>query len=360
MHIPDGVLGPQVCMATGALSLGAVGYSLYRLKDRLADRTIPMTGMMASLVFAGQMVNFPISLFGVPAASGHLLGGVLAAVVLGPWAGCLAITLVLLVQCLLFADGGILALGANVLNMAVVGAWGGYAVLDVVRRLLGGGSRGTLAGVVAASWLTVMAGATVFCVELWCSPDIADLNMTNIFSLMAMFHSVIGLGEAVITGGVVSFVLSHRPDLIAEVGGRRSEVGKSGELTATSDLRPSVRRLGLGRPLVAGLTAAVAVAAFLAPFKSDLDDGLETVAQQEFASRTSGEPTALVLGDYRLPLPFADSEESPLWQKLSVALAGVLGVCCVFTIAWLFDRGLKRRLKAGTASSITRPDSGTL
>jgi cobalt/nickel transport system permease protein len=337
MHIPDGVLGPQVCVATGAVALGAVGYSLYRLKDQLADRTIPMTGMMAALVFAGQMVNFPIGLFGVPAASGHLLGGVLAAVVLGPWAGCLAITLVLLVQCLLFADGGILALGANVLNMAVVGAWGGYAVLDVVRRMLGNGFRGTLAGVVAASWLTVMAGATVFCVELWCSPDIAPLNMTNIFAMMAMFHSLIGVGEAVITGGVVSFVLSHRPDLI---------VGTQPALTA--EAQPA-RRMGFGRPLVAGLTAAVAIAAFLAPFKSELDDGLETVAKSEFSSRTSTEHTVLALGDYKLPLPFADAEESPLWQKLSVALAGILGVGCVFTVAWLLDRGLKRRMKSKPA-----------
>ena len=105
--------------------------------------------------------------------------------------------------------------------------------------------------------------------------------------------------------------------------------------------------MGFGRPLVAGLTAAVAIAAFLAPFKSELDDGLETVAQQEFASRSASEPTVLAFGDYQLPLPFEG--ESPLWQKLSVALAGVLGVCCVFTTAWLLDRGLKRRLKTKTA-----------
>jgi cobalt/nickel transport system permease protein len=313
-----------------------------------------MTGMMAALVFAGQMVNFPIGLFGVPAASGHLMGGVLAAAVLGPWAGCLAITLVLLVQCLLFADGGILALGANVLNMAVVGAWGGYAVLDVTRRLLGGGFRGTLAGAVAASWLTVTAGATVFCVELWCSPDIADLNMTNIFSLMAMFHSAIGIGEAVITGGVVSFVLLHRPDLIDGVEKRGQDsfrpqdtCSQPGHSIDEKSPDPFFRGIGFGRPLVAGLTAAVAVAAFLAPFKSELDDGLETVAQREFAARSSSEPTVLALGGYQLPLPFAD--ESPLWQKASVALAGILGVCCVFTTALLLDRGLKRRLKTKPA-----------
>jgi len=343
MHIPDGVLGPQVCAVTGALSLGAVGYSLYKLRDELADRTIPMTGMMAALVFAGQMVNFPIGLFGVPAASGHLMGGVLAAAVLGPWAGCLAIVLVLLVQCLLFADGGLLSLGANVLNMAVVGAWGGYAVLDVVRRLLGGGFRGTLAGAVAASWLTVMAGATIFCVELWYSPDIAELNMTNIFSMMALFHSVIGIGEAVITGGVVSFVISHRPDLIAGASWC-TDFSRSDAPGRVEPTKVGTPTLGFGRPLVAGLTAAVAVAAFLAPFKSELDDGLEAVAQREFSERASAEPTVIAFGDYRLPLPFADTDEAPFWQKLSVALAGVLGVVCVFATAWLLDRGLKRRL----------------
>jgi cobalt/nickel transport system permease protein len=347
MHIPDGVLGPQVCLATGGFAAAAVGYSLYRLKEDLADRTIPMTGMMAALVFAGQMVNFPIAFFGVPAASGHLLGGVLAAAVLGPWAGCLAITLVLIVQCLLFADGGILALGANVLNMAVIGAWGGYAVLDVVRWLLGGGFRGTLVGAVAASWLTVVAGATVFCVELAFSPDVAELNLTNIFALMAMFHSIIGVGEAVITGGVLSFVMTHRPDLIAGVRYSTDDQRVDGsESHRTTEVGTSP--LGFGRPLAAGLIAAIAVAAFLAPFASEFDDGLETVAQQEFESRTRTKPKVLAFEDYKFPLPFA-AEESPLWQKLSVSLAGILGVLCVFATAWLLDRGLKRRLRTTPA-----------
>ena len=157
MHIPDGVLEPAVCAASALISLGAVGYSLHRLRDSLAEKIVPMTGMISALVFAGQMVNFPI---GLP-VSGHLIGGVLAATVVGPWAGCLALTLVLIVQCVLFADGGITALGANVLHMAVIGPLGGYAVYSAVRRLLGNGDRGTVAGAVVASWLSVMAAAAL-------------------------------------------------------------------------------------------------------------------------------------------------------------------------------------------------------
>jgi cobalamin biosynthesis protein CbiM len=196
MHIPDGVLSPQVCAASAAVSFAAVGYSLRRLKNSLADRTVPLTGMMSALVFAGQMVNFPIGLFGLPSVSGHLMGGVLAASMLGPWAGCLAITLVLSVQCLLFADGGIVALGVNVLNMGVVGALGGYAVLAAIRKLFGEGLRGTLAGAVIASWLSVVAASALFCAEFQLSYLNGPYDLRSIFTLMVTFHSAIGIGEA--------------------------------------------------------------------------------------------------------------------------------------------------------------------
>lgn len=333
MHIPDGVLSLQVCAATAALSAGAVGYSLFQLRDKIAERTVPMTGMMAALVFAGQMVNFPIGFFGVPAASGHLMGGVLAAAVLGPWAGCLAITLVLVVQCLLFADGGMLALGANVLNMAVIGSWGGYAVMETIRRWIGRDAKGTIIGVVVASWLTVMAASALFCAELFFSIETGELNVANIFTLMVIVHSAIGLGEAIITGGVVSFVLSQRPDLI---------VGTStpGEPTKTANF---------GRFLTAGLVAAAAVAAFLAPFASTLDDGLETVASKEFADRAAQEPTVLMLGDYEIPSPAAGWEESPMWRRVSVSLAGLLGIAVTMLIAWLLNRGIRKRLNPEAA-----------
>jgi cobalt/nickel transport system permease protein len=131
MHIPDGYLSPDVCAATGALAAVAVGVSIYKLRDELADRVVPMTGMMAAMIFTGQMVNFQLVVVPV---SGHLIGGVLAGLILGPWAGCLAVTMVLVVQRFLFSDGGLFTMGANILHMAVIGSVGGYAVAAVVRR----------------------------------------------------------------------------------------------------------------------------------------------------------------------------------------------------------------------------------
>ncbi len=320
MHIPDGVLSPQVCAVTGLLSAGAIGWSLHKLKDSLADRMIPMTGMTAALIFAGQMVNFPL---GVAPVSGHLMGGVLAAAILGPWAGCLAVSLVLIVQCALFADGGLLALGANIFNMAVIGSWGGYAVAVGVRRMMGSNDRGTVVGVVAAAWLTVMAAAAVFCLELWLSPQAAGYNFGNIVTLMVLFHSAIGVGEALITGVVIGFVLAQRPDLLA-----------LREDTAGATTR-------LGRGLAAGMICALAVAAFLAPFASGHSDGLEAVSERTQFGELQTAPTVLALEDYAVPSPVAAWQEAPLWQRVSVSLAGLLGTIAVFLIALVLGRALK-------------------
>lgn len=332
MHIPDGPLSTEVCLATGALSLSAVGYSLHRLKDSLAERTVPLTGMTAALIFAGQMVNFPIGLLGIPSVSGHLIGGVLAAALLGPWAGCVAVTLVLIVQCVMFADGGLLALGANVLNMAVVGSLGGYAVYAAVRRLLGNGSTGTIAGVVVAAWLSVLAAAAVFCLEFFLSWQWSQhqFQFANIFTLMVTFHSAIGVGEALITGGVVSFVLLQRPDLLYDPAPSSS----GGRLAG-----------GMGRALTAGVVCALAVAAFLAPFASSYADGLDTVKNEKFAG-LEAESRPLMLEDYQLPLPLRGWDESPGWQKVSIALAGLLGTMAVLVIALAFDRVLRLGRKA--------------
>jgi cobalt/nickel transport system permease protein len=324
MHIPDGVLSPEVCAVTGAISLGAVGYSLHKLKDSLADRTVPLTGMMAALVFAGQMVNFP--LIGTP-VSGHLMGGVLAAAIVGPWAGCLAITLVLVVQCALFADGGLFALGANVLHMAVVGSMGGYAVYAAIRRLLGGGQRGTVAGVVIASWLSVMAAALLFCIEFRLSWLAEDYNFANIFTLMVTLHSVIGVGEALITGTAIGFVLSQRPELLYRPA-------TEGGLIA-----------GVGRTMAAGTVTAMAVAAFLAPLASEFPDGLEAVAARaQFEDLEVSR--VLLLNDYSIPLPVAG------WQGVSVALAGLLGTAAVLAMALLLGRLLKFRPQVSEAGRI--------
>lgn len=318
MHIRDGILGPEVCLVAGALSVGAIAYSLRRLRLDLEDRAVPLTGMMAALVFAGQMVNFP--LLGLP-VSGHLLGGVLAAVMLGPWAGCLAIAMVLVVQALLFSDGGLLSLGANVLNMGVVGAWGGYAVYSTLRRLLGNGSAATVSAAVIAAWLSVLAAATLFCVEFVCSSHSSGFDSRGVLSLMVLYHAFIGVGEALITGAVLAFVLARRADLIPTpqpVGA----VGTVGGFAAT------------------GLVAALAIAAILSPFKSEFPDGLDAVSEQLGFAKLETERPPLVLDDYAVPTP-----EVAWWPGLSVSVAGILGTLVVFAGA-IGLAGVTRRQSA--------------
>jgi cobalt/nickel transport system permease protein len=309
MHIQDGYLSTEVCIATGAVSLGAVAYSLHRMKDSLADRTVPLTGMMGSLVFAGQMINFPI---GLP-VSGHLMGGVLAATILGPWAGCLAVTLVLVAQWALFSDGGLLALGANVLHMAVLGSIGGYAVMSSIRRFTGDGPRGTVAGAVMAAWLSVMAAAALFCLEFRLSYASSEFDFGNIFVMMVTVHALIGIGEALITGFTVSLIFRQRPDLIH------------------STERPTVVTES-SRFLAAGLICSLAVAAFLSPMASGLPDGLDSVAQR-FSIDASDDSVAGLFSDY-------DGIAIPGWQTLSVSIAGIGGVLIVFTAAILLGRVL--------------------
>ena len=300
MHIRDGILGPEVCVAAAALSAGAIAYSLRRLRVDLEDKAVPLTGMMAAIVFAAQMVNFP--LLGLP-VSGHLLGGVLAAVILGPWAGCLAIAMVLIVQAVLFSDGGLLSLGANILNMGVVGAWGGYAVYAALRRLLGSGTAATVSSAAMAAWLSVLAAAGLFCLEFGVSSNAKGFDPSGVFTLMVVYHGLIGVGEALITGSALAFVLSRRADLVpspAPIGPMRE----------------------VGRFVVAGLVASLAVAALLAPFKSELPDGLDAVSQRLGFAELETERPPLLLGDYEIPLPFEG------WW--SVSLAGLLGTAVVF------------------------------
>ncbi len=309
MHIQDGYLSTPVCVATATVATAAVGYSLHKLKDSLADRTVPLTGMMASLIFAGQMVNFPI---GLP-VSGHLLGGVLAAAVLGPWAGCVAISLVLLVQWALFSDGGLTALGANILHMGVIGAIGGYAVMSTCRRLLGGGFRGNVMGAVLAAWGSVLAAAALFCLEFRLSYAATDFDFGKIFTLMVTLHSLIGIGEAVITGVIVGMIYQHRVDLIY-----------SPETKSTAR--------GASRFVIAGMIASLAVGAFLAPFASEWPDGLDAVAEK-FSIAASDGAVAGLFEDYdKVPAPVA------AWQSLSVSIAGIGGTLLVFAIAMLLGR----------------------
>ena len=311
MHLADGFLDAATCAGTGLAAGGAVALALRCVRRAMGDRLVPLMGMMSACVFSAQMVNFPIP--GVPGTSGHLVGGVLAAVVLGPWAGVLAMTVVLVVQCLLFYDGGLTALGANALNMAVVGPLAGYAVYALVRQFARGPS-GIVVGAVVAAWVSVELSAALCAVELWSS---GKYPLSFVLPAMLLVHSIIGVGESLITGVVVAFLLRVRPDMI---------------YNAPSSCGSELRWRHVA---VAGLSVALIVAFFLSPLASAAPDGLEHVtgplAGAEVASAL---PTPMP--DYLVP------GLGNIW--LATSLAGVLGSLVVFALAWILARGLRRRL----------------
>jgi cobalt/nickel transport system permease protein len=208
LHIPDGFLSGGVVAICGVIAVAAVAYGL-RVADRdLDEARVPLLGVLAAFVFAAQMLNFPVA----GGTSGHFLGAALAAVLLGPWIACLVMTVVLAVQAFAFADGGITALGANIVNMGVLGALLAGFALTIGLKLLPN-TRAALLGLVAVvSWLAVMVGATATSVELAIS-DTVPLG-TSLPAMLGV-HALIGIGEAAITVAAVSAVLASRPDLLA-------------------------------------------------------------------------------------------------------------------------------------------------
>lgn len=216
MHIPDGLIDGGTSLAAGAVSTTGVAVCLRRTKQVLDDRQIPMVGLTAAFVFAAQMINFPVA----HGTSGHLLGGVLAAVLVGPWAGALAVTVVVVVQCLLFADGGVSALGLNVLNMALIGALAGYALFAAIRAVLPRSHTSIVVASGIAAALTPVVAAVAFTVE-YAVGGTGVASVRAVAVAMVGVHVLIGVGEGVITAMTVSAVLAARPDLVA---GRRHVV----------------------------------------------------------------------------------------------------------------------------------------
>jgi cobalt/nickel transport system permease protein len=329
MHIPDAVLDPRVAVATGGLAVAGLFHGLRKLERGLGDRTTVLMGTMSAFVFAAQMVNFPV---GPLPISGHLLGGVLSAVMLGPWAGGVVIGAVLLVQCLLFGDGGLTALGANFLNMGLIGAVVGYAIYAPLRRAIGGRA-GVLIGGMAAAWFSVLLASGAFAIELAASGRRA--HFFQVLGWMALVHSAIGLGEALITGLVLRFVLLTRPDLVYQ-----PEMLEPAGDGAAGEGAGEGRARHLGRSALAGLAIALAVCVFLAPFASEHPDGLEWVgARLGFLNEEAASP-ALVpapIPDYQLPL-FGSNH-----VKAATAVAGLVGTLVVFGVGLGLARVFSRR-----------------
>lgn len=208
LHIPDGFLSAGVAASCGLAAIAAVGCGLRVANVELDEARVPLLGVLAAFIFAAQMLNFPIA----GGTSGHFLGATLAAVLLGPWLACLVLAVVIVVQAFAFADGGVSALGANILNMGVLGALlAGYLVAGA-GRLLPRTRVAFLGAVGVVSWLAVTTGAAATSVELAAS---GTVPLATSLPAMLGVHAVIGLGEAVITVAAVSAVLTARPDLVA-------------------------------------------------------------------------------------------------------------------------------------------------
>jgi len=205
MHIPDGFLTATVAGPAWLLSAGGVSYCLKRAKEEMKDRAIPLMGVLAAFIFVAQMINFPV----IGGTSGHLMGGVLIAVMLGPFAGAIVMTSVLIVQCLIFQDGGLTTLGANILNLSLIGTIGGYWIYRLVRgRSVD--QRRILFAIFLAAWISVILSAAFCALELAFS-GISPLHI--VLPAMVGVHLVIGVGEGIITVLLAGFILKVRSDL---------------------------------------------------------------------------------------------------------------------------------------------------
>jgi cobalt/nickel transport system permease protein len=306
MHLPDGFLDPKTAVLTTAAATAGVGVAVRHARATLTPRQVPLLGLSAAFVFAAQMLNFPVA----GGTSGHLIGGVLTAVLLGPSAAVIVIACVLIVQCLMFADGGLLALGANTFNMALVSVGSGYFVFRVVRLLGGAELRSTVAAAGFAGWCgTVMA-------SIFCAGQLAlsgTVPWALAFPAMANIHMLIGIGEGLATALIVLAVLRVRPELLAP---------------AAVPVPPTRWTYA-----AYGLLISLGLAVFVAPFASPWPDGLEHVAEKLGFLHRAGDPL--------LQTPFADYQ-APFAKSaiLATSLAGFFGTLIVFVAAWGLARVL--------------------
>ncbi len=206
MHIPDGFLDTRTWLLLDFLSAAFVVLSLERVRNNLGEKKIPLLGVIASFIFAAQLLNFPL----IGGASGHLIGGALSAILLGPWASILVMATVSLIQCLLFQEGGFTALGANIFNMGILSSLFGFPIFCIVKKMVGG-DRGIYVGAFVSAWLSVIL-ASAGCALVLSISGVAPIHF--ILPFLVGVYTIIGLGEAFITAIVVKLVLQSRPDLI--------------------------------------------------------------------------------------------------------------------------------------------------
>ena len=308
LHAPDGFFSLPVAIAGYVLAALFIGIAIRQTNKNLNERIVPMMGVMAAFIFAAQMLNFPVA----GGTSGHLVGGALAAIVLGPWAAILVMTAVVGLQALLFQDGGLVVLGINLLNMSIVSVLAGYAAYWVSRKL-GTTFKHLMIGGFIAAWLSVVGSAATTALMLGIS---GTTPLALALPAMIGVHMLIGIGEALITVFALSFIRAARPALL-QMPDRETVLSKpAAQLASTGG--------GMGiRWWIVGYIIAVAVT-LLAPLASGSPDGLERVAEDAgFIERAQDAPYAII-ADYVVP--------GIQNEGIATILAGIIGVTIVYAL----------------------------
>lgn len=309
MHIPDGFLSVTVSVVYWVLSVAVILIALARVNRDLGEREVPVMGVLAAAIFAGQMLNFSVT----GGTSGHLLGAALASILLGPWGAVLVMTSVVSVQALIFQDGGLLALGANLFNMAVIGPFVSYFVYRLVLALARGQRMGVFAGGALAAWVSIEVAALSAALQL----SLSGTSPANIaFPTMGGIHALIGLGEALITFGALSFVYAARRDLL--------HLGSS---------QPGARESNRG-VLAGGLVITLLLAVF-SPLASTHPDGLMWFAGRAGFLQSERAPSLKILSGYLIP-GISNTAAATI-------LAGALGALIVLGVALLLAYTRRRR-----------------
>jgi len=303
LHIPDGFLSLVIALIFWAITIVTVGIAISKANKSLGEKQVPLMGIMAAFIFAAQMLKFPVA----GGTSGHFLGGALAAMVLGPWAGILVMTAVIALQALLFQDGGLLVMGANIFNMGLLAAMIGFGLY---RSVLGRskGLRLSVAGV--AAWLAVVASALLAAMQLWLS---GTSRLEIVVPAMLSVHVLIGLGEAVITVAALAFIERTRPDLLD---------------------RKAIASKGGSGWVYAGIVISL-IAVLLSPLASADPDGLERVAKDMGFLHLGQSAPYQILPGYTIPFLGETA--------LSTVVAGLVGALVVLGLMIVIGQSLRRK-----------------
>jgi cobalt/nickel transport system permease protein len=312
MHIPDGFLNAPVSITTTLLAAAGLTIAIRDVKKYLPEHQVPLIGLSAAFIFAAQMLNFPVA----AGTSGHLVGATLVAILLGPSAATLVISAVLILQCLMFADGGITALGANIFNLGIVAPIVGFAVYRLILRISKSDALFYRLFATAFSAWTSTVVAAIFCsIELALSHAAA---IQLVLPAMTAVHMIIGLGEAAITAFVIANIIRLRPELFL------SNTNQDGTEKANNTF------------YILGLLVSLALAIFIAPFASESPDGLEFIAEKfGFINNATALLTQAPLADYSVP-----GIDNMVTSSL---LVGTIGTLIAFILAWSFAHWLSRR-----------------